>query len=253
MKKKLIIGNWKMNKNPIEIKEYINELKDEINKGDINCDFGIAPSSINIVLVKYLLKGFDNVIISSQDAHWDAKGAFTGNDSWSQIKECGINWSIIGHSERRQFFGETDETVNKKVKSLVDNDMIPILCVGELLNEREESKHFEIVSNQIEKAYSNIDSEKAMKIVIAYEPVWAIGTGKSASSQDAQEMCEFIRNKIRELYNDEVASETKILYGGSVNTTNVKEYLSNNDIDGALVGGASLIASDFMKLVRGIN
>lgn len=253
MRRKLIIGNWKMNKNPIEIKQYISDLKNEISKGDINCDFGISPSSINIVLVKYLLKGYDDLIIASQDAHWEEKGAFTGNDSWSQIKECGINWSIVGHSERRQFFGETDETVNKKVNSLLDNDMIPILCVGELLEEREKLIHFDIVSSQIEKAYKNIDSDKAKNVVIAYEPVWAIGTGKSASSSDAQEMCSFIRNKIKELYNEEVSESTKILYGGSVNTSNVKEYLSNNDIDGALVGGASLVAEDFMKLIRGIN
>ncbi len=250
MRKKLIIGNWKMNKNKYEILDFVNTFQNNINDDEIKCNYGFAPSSIYLSFLKEAFKKNNKVIISAQDAHYEEKGAFTGSNSWSQLKDIEVSFSIIGHSERREMFGDTDEVVNKKTKKLLEENIVPILCVGESLKEREANNADKIVKDQIELALKDVSKEQVKKLIIAYEPIWAIGTGKSATSKDAQDMCLAIRNKIKNLYDESISSKIIILYGGSVNEKNGKEYLTQNDIDGALVGGASLDAKLFIDLLK---
>ncbi len=253
MNKKLIIGNWKMNKNEKEIKSFFDSFSKSKDLNSIKCEYGVAPTFLDLMYTKELFSKNKKMIIASQDAHFEKSGAFTGAVSYQQLKDHGINYSIIGHSERREYFNDTDEVINKKVITLIENDMVPILCVGENLKERSKKKHFKVVAKQLHYDLNNVNIEKAKNIVIAYEPIWAIGTGKSATSEDAIEMAKFIRQELKTLFNEEVAKEIKILYGGSVNDKNVKEYLSNEFVDGALVGGASLDASKFIELLKGAN
>lgn len=250
MRKKLIIGNWKMNKTKSEILSFVKDFQNEIKNLDLNCDYGIAPSSIYLDFTKEAFKDNNKIIISAQDAHFEEKGAFTGSNSWSQIKDIGIKYSIIGHSERREMFGDNNTVVNKKTAKLLEEKIVPILCVGESLEDRESGKANDFVTQQLEMALIGIKENEIKDLVIAYEPIWAIGTGKSATSQDAEDMCAEIRNKIKCLYGEEIANKIIILYGGSVNEKNGKEYLSQNNIDGALVGGASLDAKLFVSLLK---
>ncbi len=191
-----------------------------------------------------------NILIGAQDTYWQDEGAFTGEVSPLMIKDAGCRYVIIGHSERRQYFGETNETVNKKIKAVLKHGLIPIVCVGETLKEREAGDTFKVLESHIKGGLSDIASEDILKIVIAYEPVWAIGTGKTATSAQAQEAHKYIRDLLLKLYNNEVALAVRIQYGGSVKPENIVELIKQPDIDGALVGGASLTADSFVKIIN---
>ena len=191
-----------------------------------------------------------NIKIGAQNMHFEEKGAYTGEVSGPMLKCIGVEYVIIGHSERRQYFSETDESVNKKIKAALANDLKPIVCVGETLEQRESGKAEEVFTTQTRKAFEGLSAEDAKKVIIAYEPIWAIGTGKTATSEDANNSIKAIRNEIKNLYGDEVANEIIILYGGSVKSSNAKELFTTSDIDGGLVGGASLKADEFAKIVK---
>lgn len=243
----IIAGNWKMNKNISEAIELVNSIKEESNKTDVEVVVCVPATCLNEV--KKVAKD-SNLKIGAQNMHWEESGAFTGEISPTMLNEIGVDYVIIGHSERRQYFNETDETVNKKIKSAISHKINPILCVGETLEQRESGKEKEVVKNQIVKDLEDISAEDIQKIVIAYEPIWAIGTGKTASSDDANEMTAFIREIVKELYTEEVSEDVRIQYGGSVKPKNVTEIMNKSDIDGALVGGASLKAEDFKQLIN---
>lgn len=249
MRKTLIAGNWKMNNDVEQSLELAESLKSLSEKFDNNVDVLICPAFTSLYAVKEVLKN-SNIKLGAQNMHFEDKGAYTGEISPLMLKDIGVEYVIIGHSERRQYFNETDEIVNKKLKSALKYDIIPILCVGETLREREEKKEKETVKNQIVKALENIQPSDAEKIAVAYEPIWAIGTGINATSEQANEMASFIRTCISKIYNKQLSDKTIILYGGSVKGDNAKEILSQTDIDGALVGGASLKADEFLKIIN---
>lgn len=246
MRTPIIAGNWKMNKSMEETKQFIAEVKDFFVEGveAVVC----APFTDLIVLKENL---GDNIKIGAQNIHWEANGAFTGEISPLMLKELGVQYVIIGHSERREFFGETNETVNKRTLAAFKHGITPIVCVGEKLEEREEGKTKEVVKLQTEQAIINLSSDQVKQLVIAYEPIWAIGTGKSSSAEDANEVIGFIRRVIADQYDQQVANEVRIQYGGSVKPENIRTYLEQSEIDGALVGGASLDSKSFMALVAG--
>ena len=191
-----------------------------------------------------------NIKIGAQNMHWEESGAYTGEVSGEMLKCIGVEYVIIGHSERRQYFNETDETVNKKVKQAFAYDITPIMCVGETLEQREADKTKDIVKNQTQKGLADVKPDQVKSLVIAYEPIWAIGTGKTASSQEANEVIAYIREVVKEMYSEEISEEVRIQYGGSVKPSNVEEIMNESDIDGALVGGAALEATDFIALVN---
>lgn len=191
-----------------------------------------------------------NVHLGAQNMHWEEKGAYTGEISGEMLESVGVEYVIIGHSERRQYFGETDEIVNKKIKSAFENNLKPIVCVGESLEQKEEGKTEKIITEQTQKALEGLTNEQIVNTIIAYEPIWAIGTGKTATSEDANNSIKSIRNKIKEIYGEEISQNVMILYGGSVKSTNARELFETSDIDGALVGGASLKAGEFAKIVN---
>ena len=191
-----------------------------------------------------------NVHLGAQNMHWEEKGAYTGEISGEMLKSVGVEYVIIGHSERRQYFDETDEIVNKKIKSAFENNLKPIVCVGESLEQKEEGKTEKIITEQTQKALEGLTNEQIVNTIIAYEPIWAIGTGKTATSEDANNSIKAIRNKIKEIYGEEISQNVMILYGGSVKSTNARELFETSDIDGALVGGASLKADEFAKIVN---
>ena len=195
------------------------------------------------------LEGSD-VHLGAQNMHWEEKGAYTGEISGEMLESVGVEYVIIGHSERRQYFGETDEIVNKKIKSAFENNLKPIVCVGESLEQKEEGKTEKIITEQTQKALEGLTNEQIVNTIIAYEPIWAIGTGKTATSEDANNSIKAIRNKIKEIYGEEISQNVMILYGGSVKSTNARELFETSDIDGALVGGASLKADEFAKIVN---
>ncbi|WP_026894823.1 triose-phosphate isomerase [Clostridiisalibacter paucivorans] len=242
----LIAGNWKMNKTVTDAIELVNEIKDVANNTDV--EVVVCTPFISLVGVSEILKD-SNVKLGAQNMHWEESGAYTGEISPTMLKDIGVDYVIIGHSERRQYFNETDETVNKKIKSAFIHGLNPIVCVGETLEQRESGIQREIVKNQILKGIDGVEEKYLKNIVIAYEPIWAIGTGKTASSEDANEMIGYIRNIIKEKYGEEISEEIRIQYGGSVKPNNVTEIMNQVEIDGALVGGASLKADDFRKLV----
>lgn len=246
MRKPIIAGNWKMNNTIQESINLVNEIKSYTLDKDVEAV--ICVPFIALSDVKNLLEGSE-IKLGAQNMHWEEKGAFTGEISPIMLKEIGTDYCIIGHSERRQYFNETDESVNLKLKSALKYGILPIICVGETLEEREENRAEEVVKNQIIKGLEGIAAESIKDIVIAYEPIWAIGTGKTASSDDANNMCAFIRSIIGDLYSGE-KENIRIQYGGSVKPDNIKELMEKSDIDGALVGGASLIADDFQKLIN---
>ncbi len=247
MRRKVIAGNWKMNKNPEEARKFMEEfiplVKDTENEVVI-----CAPYIDLKCLVKHF-KG-SNVKIGAQNMHWEETGAYTGEVSGSMLKSIGVEYVIIGHSERRQYFAETDETVNKKIKAAFKNELKPIVCVGESLNEREEGKTKEVITNQTKLALDGLTNEQVENTIIAYEPIWAIGTGKTATSEDANNSIKEIRDEICKIYGQNVAERVIIQYGGSVKPENSKELFNTSDIDGALVGGASLKPEDFAGIVN---
>lgn len=247
MRKAIIAGNWKMNNTIKEAINLVKELKPLVN--DASCDVVVCPTFLSLPAVIEECKG-SNIMVGAQNMHFEESGAFTGEVSSLMLKELGVKFVIIGHSERRQYFNETDETVNKKLKSALKYDIIPILCVGETLEQRENKIEKETVKNQIVKAYENIEPSDAVKIIVAYEPIWAIGTGRNATSEQANEMASFIRKCISEIYDKQLSDKVIIQYGGSVKGDNAKDILSQSDIDGALVGGASLKAEEFLKIIN---
>ncbi|MGI6424316.1 MAG: triose-phosphate isomerase [Tepidanaerobacteraceae bacterium] len=241
----MIAGNWKMNNNKKQTLEFLDGFLPRIN--DITAEVVICPPFTDLFATAEKLEG-TKIKLGAQNMHWEEKGAFTGEISPVMLKEIPCDYVIIGHSERRQYFAETDETVNKKIKSALKHNILPIVCVGESLDQREAGTTMSWVLSQVEKALKDITLEEVEKIVFAYEPIWAIGTGKTASASDAQEVISAIRKRISELYSQNVADKVRILYGGSVKPQNIKELMGEADIDGALVGGASLEPDSFYAL-----
>lgn len=247
MRKKIIAGNWKMNYSVNMADNFVSEIKDRINTEDI--EVVLCPNFISLERVSDLIDG-TNIKLGAQNVYFEDKGAYTGETSVDMLASVNVKYCIVGHSERRKYFNETDEIVNKKAIKLLEKDISPIICVGETLEERDSGKHFEIVENQVINALKNIDKEAvAKKVVIAYEPIWAIGTGVTATATQANEMCKFIREVVSKLYTSKVSDMVRIQYGGSVKAENAKEILEEDNIDGALVGGASL-TNDFVAIVN---
>ena len=249
MRKTLVAGNWKMNNDVEASIKLAEELKSLSKDFDANVDVLICPAFTSLFSVKQTLNG-SSIKIGAQNMHFEDKGAYTGEVSPVMLEKMGIEFVIIGHSERRQYFNETDETVNNKLKAALIHKIIPILCVGETLEQREKGIEKETVKTQINKAFAGIEPIEAEKIVVAYEPIWAIGTGKTATSAQANEMAAFIRASIKDIYDDELSQKVIIQYGGSVKKDNANEILSQSDIDGALVGGASLKAEEFLNIIN---
>lgn len=250
MRKKLLMGNWKMNKTLSEALSFAKQT-DEIIALAVkhNIDLGIAPTYLCLKDVKENVN--KNLIVSSQNVHFEDHGAFTGEISIPMLKDINIDWSIIGHSERRTYDNETDEKCNKKIIALIQNNMTPIYCVGETLTQFENGDTKKVIDTQIRNGLANLSSEQVKNLVIAYEPVWSIGTGKNASKEIAQDICKFIRDILLDMFG-EVSQDIRILYGGSVKPENIKQYLSCPDVDGALVGGASLNIDSYKQLLINI-
>ena len=247
MRKKVIAGNWKMNMLPNEAIDFIAQLTPMAKDTDNEVILCVPYIDLFYAL---LTAQNTNIKIGAQNMHWEESGAFTGEVSGKMLKAIGVEYVIIGHSERRQYFAETDETVNKKVKAAFANDLKPIVCVGETLEQRESGKTKEIITNQVKLALDGLTNNQVEQTIIAYEPIWAIGTGKTATSEDANNSIKDIRNKISEIYGEDVAQKVIIQYGGSVKSTNAKELFETSDIDGALIGGASLKVDEFSKIVN---
>jgi triosephosphate isomerase len=243
-----IAGNWKMNKTIAEALDLVRQLKASIS-GVEGVEVAIAPPFTALYAIHQELKD-SSINLAAQNLFWEEKGAFTGEIAPFMLKELGCKYVIIGHSERRQFFGETDETANRRVKAALGQGLKPIFCIGETLNEREEGKTFSVVERQVVVGLRDLGKDKIKSIVIAYEPVWAIGTGKTATPEEAEEVHLFIRQKLGKLFSREIADGVQIQYGGSVTPDNIKGLMSQENIDGALVGGASLKAETFLKIVR---
>lgn len=245
MRKKMIAGNWKMNKTVNETKNFLEMFLPELVSDLV--DVVIFPSFLSIPSALEIAK--DKIFIGAQNLHFAIQGAFTGEVSPVMLFDVGVKYVLIGHSERRELFFETDGMINKKILSSLSYNLYPILCVGENLAEREKGITMDIIKSQLAKALKNVSPESMNKITIAYEPVWAIGTGKTATSSQAEEVCKEIRTYISTLYNEQISEHIRILYGGSVNPTNAKELFSMENIDGGLVGGASL-SEDFIKIIH---
>lgn len=246
MRKPIIAGNWKMNYGVKKAQDFINDIKGKLDSKDV--EVVICPPYIVLPYAIELLKG-TNVKVGAQNMHWETSGAYTGEVSGEMLKELGVEVVIIGHSERREYYNEKDETVNKKLKKALELGILPIVCVGETLDEREKGLQKDKVTNQVKNALQGVESNQAEGIVIAYEPIWAIGTGKTATSQQANEVCSWIRETLEGLYSQDVGDKIRIQYGGSVKPDNISELMQMSDIDGALVGGAS-IKMDFIDLVQ---
>ena len=246
MRKPIIAGNWKMNKTPSEARELVSALVPLVK--DAACDVVVCTPAVDFAAVSDVIKG-TNIKLGAENMHWKESGAFTGELSAAMLKESGVEYVILGHSERRQYFGETDATVNQRVLAAVKAGLTPIICVGESLAQREHDLTETYVAYQVAAAFSGLTAEQAMHCVIAYEPLWAIGTGNTATSAQAQEVCASIRATLGKLYDLETAQTISILYGGSMNAGNAAELLAQPDIDGGLIGGASLKPVDFSKIV----
>ncbi len=250
MRKKIVAGNWKMNNalnRGIELATEINKLVRK--QDDLDVTVVVAPPFIHLADISRIVDK-DSIAVSAQNCAAEPKGAFTGEVSAKMIKSTGAEYVIIGHSERRQYYAEDNQVLKPKVFRALENSLTPIFCIGELLSERETGNHFDIVKSQIEEALFDLPVNSFGKIVIAYEPVWAIGTGVTATPEQAQEMHAFIRKTIADKYGEEVAENTSILYGGSCKPSNAKELFSNPDVDGGLIGGASLQANDFFAIIN---
>ena len=247
MRRKVIAGNWKMNKLPNEAIQFIEELTPLVKDTENEVILCVPYTDLFYSL---LTVQNTNIKIGAQNMHFEEKGAYTGEVSPNMLKSIGVQYVIIGHSERRQYFNETDESVNKKVKAALANGLKPIVCVGETLEQREAGKAEEIITTQTALALEGLTNEQVKDIIIAYEPIWAIGTGKTATSEDANCSIKAIRNKICQIYGQNVSESIIIQYGGSVKSTNCQELFTMSDIDGGLVGGASLDAEEFSKIVN---
>lgn len=251
MRRKLLLGNWKMNKTVSEAKEFALNAKDLGKLAKQNkVDMGICVPYIDLAPVKKILK--NSLIVGAENCHELDHGAYTGEVSIPMLLDLGITWCIIGHSERRTYYNETSEACNKKILALLKNNMVPVYCCGESLETYEEGKTKEFVKEQIIKGFKDVSKEDAIKVVIAYEPIWSIGTGKNASKEIAEDICKFIRKIIKDLYDTKTSNKVRILYGGSVKPNNIKEYLYCDNIDGALVGGASLDVNSYKELLTNL-
>ncbi len=252
MRKKIVAGNWKMNKTLQEGLSLSKDLKELLDNKTINCEVVIGTPYIHLSEVAKAVEG-SKIQVAAQNCANKESGAYTGEISVSMIASTGANHVILGHSERRAYYNETPELLKEKVVLALSENLTPIFCVGEVLDERESEKHFEVVAAQLKDSLFDLSKEDFAKIVIAYEPVWAIGTGKTASAAQAQEMHAFIRQTLTDKFGKEVADNTSILYGGSCNAGNAKELFSNPDVDGGLIGGASLEADKFLPIIEAFN
>lgn len=249
MRKPIIAGNWKMNKTAKEAKEFAEAVKTKIPSND-KVDSVIGAPALFLETLVTAAEGTE-LKIAAQNSYWENEGAFTGETSPAALADLGVDYVIIGHSERREYFHETDEDINKKAKAIFANGMIPILCCGESLETYEAGKTAEWIEGQIKAGLADLSAEQVSSMVIAYEPIWAIGTGKTASADDAQDMSAHIRDLLFEIAGKEAADQTRILYGGSVKPANIAELLEKEDVDGALVGGASLDVTSYIALLNG--
>lgn len=246
MRRKIVAGNWKMNKTPTEAVALVETLKPLVKSEETDVVFCVP--AIDIISVVEACKG-SNIAVGAENMYFEENGAYTGEIAPNMLVDAGVKYVIIGHSERREYFAETDETVNKKVIKALEHGLIPIVCCGESLKQREQGITIDFVRQQIKIALMNLSDDDVKKLVIAYEPIWAIGTGKVATTQQAQEVCAAIRSCVKELYSEDVAETVRIQYGGSVNAANAAELFAQADIDGGLVGGASL-KEEFGKIVN---
>lgn len=248
MRRPLIAGNWKMHKGPSEARAFAQELVRSLGDPK-DVEIVIAPPFVSLLPVWEVIKN-SPIKLAAQDVFWERKGAYTGEISPPMLKECGCSYVIVGHSERRKYFGESDEVINKKVKAVLQEGLRVILCVGEKLEERERGRTLEVVRKQVLDGLQGLSSDELKNVVIAYEPVWAIGTGRNATPEQAQEVHGAIRDMIAERYGPECAREMRILYGGSVRPDNIDQLMAAPDIDGTLVGGASLEVESFVRIVN---
>lgn len=248
MRKPIIAGNWKMNKTLAEAKSFVADTKNSVPTSDAVDSIICVPFPFLHTLVEET-KGTD-LKIAAQNMHFEESGAFTGEVSPAVLKDLGVTYVVLGHSERREMFNETDESVNKKAKAAFNYDLTPIICVGETLEQREANQTMDLVADQVTKALDGLTEDQVKQSVIAYEPIWAIGTGKTATSEQANEVCAHVRKTVASVVSSDVAEAVRIQYGGSVKPENIDELLQQSDIDGALVGGASLEADSFLKLVE---
>lgn len=246
-RKAVIAGNWKMHYTPDEAVNVINKLKPLVK--DATCEVVICPTSVCLDAALKAAAG-SNIKIAAQNMHFEEKGAFTGEIAPGMLEAMGVSYVVLGHSERREYFNETDEALNKKVKAAFAHNLLPILCCGETLEQRENGTTNAVVGAQIKAALEGLSNDLAEKLIIAYEPIWAIGTGKTATNEQANETISAIRNVVAEMFSKEVADKVRIQYGGSVKPDTIKDQMAMSDIDGALVGGASLVAEDFSKIVN---
>jgi triosephosphate isomerase len=249
MRRKIVAGNWKMNKNLSETQLLLGEISDKLP--DTEAEVIVAPTFVNLAEAARTLESTD-IKVAAQNMHFAKSGAFTGEISADMLLNINVDTVIIGHSERRAYFGETDELLAKKVKAALENKMRVIFCFGEELEERKAGNHFNVVESQLKNGLFELPADAWSQIVLAYEPVWAIGTGETASPDQAQEMHAFIRKTITEAYDASIANEVSILYGGSVKPANAGEIFSKPDVDGGLIGGAALVADDFIAIVKAI-
>lgn len=247
MRTPIIAGNWKMYKTVEEALDLINGLKEKVKNS--KCQVVVCPPFVCLPAVIEAVKG-SNIEVGAQNMHFEEQGAFTGEVSPNMLKTLGVKYVIIGHSERRQYFAETDESVNKKAHSAFSHSLLPIVCVGETLEEREGGRTFDKILMQIRKGLEGLTQDQVKNLVIAYEPIWAIGTGKTATSEDANQVIKFIRNTVADMFGQAAAESMRIQYGGSVKPSTIKEQMAQSDIDGALVGGASLKVDDFSAIVN---
>ncbi len=248
MRKPIIAGNWKMHKTAAEAVTVVKELA-ELTRGVKGVDIVVCPTFTSLHAVKEAVAG-TGIKLGAQNVHWEKSGAYTGEIAADMLKDAGCQYAIVGHSERRQYFGESDETVNKRVKAALASGLIPIMCVGESLEQREAGTTETVVGNQVRAGLAGLNAQDVAGMVIAYEPVWAIGTGRTASSDDANAVCAFIRTTVAAMFGQQAADSVRIQYGGSVKPSNIAELMAKSDIDGALVGGASLKADEFSKIVK---
>ena len=254
MRKKIVAGNWKMNLDYNEgltlFSEVINMVKDEVTGHQ---QAVVCSPFIHLHSLAQLAKGYNKVSIGAQNAHQAESGAYTGEISAKMLHSIGVAYVILGHSERRQYFGETNQLLAKKTDTALKHDLKTIFCIGETLEEREAGRHFDVIKTQLQEGIFHLSHEQFAHLVIAYEPVWAIGTGKTATSEQAQEIHAFIRGELAAKYNQQLAADTSILYGGSCNPKNAPELFAQADIDGGLIGGASLKSRDFVDIIRVFN
>jgi triosephosphate isomerase len=250
MRHKIVAGNWKMHKNAEQTEDLLNDLIDKL-PDNVNAEIIVAPTFVNLASAVAHLE-FTNIDVAAQNVHQAESGAFTGEISADMLKSIGVNTVIIGHSERRAYFHESDALLALKVDSALEHDMRVIFCFGEELKDRQSENHFNIVENQLRDGLFHLSTKDWGSVVLAYEPVWAIGTGETATPEQAQEMHHFIRETVRKAFGSDVAEDISILYGGSVKPDNAKEIFSKPDVDGGLIGGAALKAEDFAAIVKAI-